>query len=160
MSWGIPRMNSIQDSLIHLSTAMESTAEIADNLKKWDDTQFTIEKSAYESMNASDQVLNLSKEGSHLVTKLLACCEILINSPGEEACTNTKAALEELVTAFSRITEVSETINEVAHTIEKNVADQKEIEENIKSSIQNVDKKLSEVVANTELYLALKDFIF
>jgi len=153
-------MNSIQDSLILLAAAQESMTDVAEKLKQLNTTQITIEKSAYESMNSSDDVLNLSKEGRLLVNKLLECCNVLMNQPGEEACLKTKAVLEELNSAFLRISQSSSIINEVAHTIEKNVADQKEIEEGIKVDMHRSSENVNEVIASAEMYLALKDYIF
>lgn len=153
-------MNSIQDSLILLASARESMVGTAEKIQEWDVTQDTIEKSAYESMNAADEVLNLSREGAQLVDQLLECCNTLMQIPGEEACQKTQIVLEELSRAFDRISKTSSAMNEVAHTIEQKVADQKEIEEDIKGSISTIEVKLNEVVANTEMYLALKDYIF
>ncbi len=153
-------MNSIQDGLVLLASAQHSAKDAVERLKQWDDTQLEIEQSAYEAMNASDKVLNLSREGAQIVSKLIVCCDVLMNNPDEEACANTKEILEELVVALGHISQASTTINEVAHTIEKNVAEQKVIEEGISDTMHHLTDHLDEVVAGTELYLTLKDFIF
>ncbi len=153
-------MNSIEDDLILLSSIRESMADVTDKLKKWDATQTTIEQGAYESMNASDTVLNLSKVGSFLVDKLRECCNELVTNPGEESTKMIKNSLEELATTFTHITLASSIINDKAHTIEKNVADLKEIEEGATTSVHKMSETLDEVIASAELQMVLKDHIF
>ena len=105
-------------------------------------------------MNTSDEVLILCKEGNQLVGKLLECCGSMMKNPGEEQCRKTEIVLEDLLKVFMRITQSSNTINELAHRIEMETATQKVMEDSIRDSLQSIGNSIDEVVASTELYLA------
>lgn len=150
-------MSTIQDRLIILAATQKSMVEVTNKLNKWDNSQICIENSAYESMNTSDEVLILCKEGNQLVGKLLECCSSMMKNPGVEQCKKTEVVLEDLLKVFMRITQSSNNINELAHRIEMETATQKVMEDSIMESLQSIGNSIDEVVASTELYLATCD---
>lgn len=141
----------MKDRLILLATAQECMTEVADKIAKWDNSQLIMEKSAFESLNYSDDVMNYSKNGSILVGRLLECCQSLLKNPCSVEQMKMEAVLEELLNDFQRIREASTHINEIAHRIEAEAATQKEIEENIKKSLASVSESVDTAAACAEL---------
>jgi hypothetical protein len=44
------------ERLLLLATAQEYMTDVADKMDKWDNSQLTVEKSAFEAMNVSDHI--------------------------------------------------------------------------------------------------------
>ncbi len=144
----------IKDRLIHLATAQEHMKEAADHMIHWDKSQLIMEKSAFDSLNLSDEVLNLSKSGNILVGRLLECCQALIKSPGAAEQKKMLAVLEELMEIFQRIEEVSAHMNEISHRIETEAAAQRGMEENIKALLSGVAENVDTAAACTEFIMS------
>lgn len=144
----------MKDRLIQLATAQEFMADVADKMTRWDKSQLVMEKSAFESLNYSDEVLNLSKEGSSLVARLLECCQAVVKSPGVIEQKKMTSVLEEIHDMFNKINEASSNINEIAHKIEGEAAIQKEIEEDIKISLIEVGESVDAAAACAEFIMA------
>lgn len=144
----------INERLILLATAQESMMDVTEMMSQWDNSQLLTEKSAFDSMNVSDAVLNMSKEGGRLVGLLEECCsEIAVGTSAEKYLKMT-ALLEEIRNLFHNITEASASVNDISHKIEGEVAHQKEIEENIKNHLNSVGESLDSAVACAELMMA------
>lgn len=143
----------MKDNLIVLANAQEFMTEIADNMTVWDNSQLVMEKSAFESLNLSDEVLNLSKNGVDLVGRLLECCHSLVENPCAVEQSKVKAVLKELLASFDRIIESSVNINEISHSIEAQAAVQKDLEEEIKKSIAGVSESINAAAACAEFIM-------
>ena len=145
----------ISERLILLATAQESMMEMTDRMDQWGNSQLSLEKSAFDCLNISDKVLNLSKEGNLLVKKLQECCLAMMNNPNENTYKqNMKDVLAELHGVFSNITETSAYVNEISHQIEGEVAVQKEMEVVIKNTFNHVSESIDSALACAELMLA------
>lgn len=144
----------ISERLILLATAQESMMDVSEMMSQWDSSQLLTEKNAFDSMNVSDAVLNMSKEGERLVGLLEECCsEIAVGASAEKYLKMT-ALLEEIWNLFHSITEASAKVNDISHKIEGEVAYQKEIEENIKNHLNSVGESLNSALACAEMMMA------
>ncbi len=143
----------INERLILLATAQECMMDVADMMDQWDSSQLMTEKSAFESVNVSDNILNMSKEGNRLVSLLQECCnEITVGTTADKYLKMT-ALLEEIKNLFQNIMEASNSSNVISHMIEGEVALQKTIEEDIKNHLTNVCESLDIAVARAELIM-------
>jgi hypothetical protein len=144
----------ISERLILLATAQDRMSDAADELDQWDKSQLSMEKSAFESMNASDQVLCMAKEGKYLVEKLQEYYRKSSENVTYEEIRKITLMLDEIQGLFVKIKEESVTVNEISHRIEGEAASQKEIRENIKKSITNIKESVDSAVACAEFMLA------
>lgn len=146
--------DTIHDRLILLATAQECMATVFDNMKLWDDSQLIMEKSSFELMNVSDDILRLTKEGSSLAGKLLECCNILKADKAVDDKHNIAGNLEELYQVFLRISSASSDVSELAHRLECEADAQKGMEESIKDRLGYVGECIASVLADEELVVA------
>lgn len=144
----------IKDGLILLSTAQECMADVADKMAQWDNSQLIMEDSAFTSMNVSDVVINMSKEGSLLVDRLLECCTLMVENPTIIEKQKVTSVLHEIINLFQKISKAAEKVNEISHKIEGEAAIQREIEENIKKSLSYVTEGIDKAVAGADLLLS------
>lgn len=146
--------STIEDRIKLLAAAQENMSYVADQIADWDKSQLTMEKSAFDSMNVSDNVLNLSKEGSRLVDRLLECsCEIM-KYPTPEENKKVAAVLEDIHKVFGNISRASMSVSEISHKIEGEAAAQKEMQEEIRRSLSQVSDSLDSAIACAEMVLA------
>lgn len=143
--------DTLCEKLIHLATSQECMAELADKMEQWSYSQLNMERSAFESMNESDKVLNMSKEGIHL-TGLLKEANNKIAEVREAEKIN--ELVEAINVLFVNISEAALNANEILHTMEAEIAFQKEIEEDIKTTIVHVSESVDTTLAFTELLMA------
>lgn len=146
--------SKIEDRLKLLAKAQESMSDVADMMACWDKSQQTMEKSAFESLNVSDEVLNLSKEGSLLIGRILECCRAVMKNPGPEENQRMAAVLEEIHEVFLNISNASINVNNISHRIESEAASQKRMEEDIRKSLVQVGDSLDSAIACAEMVLA------
>lgn len=144
----------VNERLILLATAQECMTDVTEVMEQWESSQLILEKSAFESMNITDKILNLSKEGDFLVKRLQSCyLEPFAGTKAEDTGEIT-ALLEETQGLFNNILEASITGNEISHNIERETALQKEFEEVIKCCLCQVNESIDSAVACTEFILA------
>ncbi len=146
--------NTMKERLIHLATAQELMAEASDKMTEWDKSQLNMEKSAFDSLNLSDQVLKFSKEGSMLINRLLECCQSVAKNPQVTEQKKMKVVLEEIHDVFNKINEASMSISKISHKIEAEAAAQKDLEESIRDTFAKAEEKINTVAASTELVMA------
>ena len=144
----------ISEKLIQLATAQGCMTDVADMMEHWANSQLNTEKIAYESLNESDKVLNMSKEGYRLIELLQDCCKEISAGTTADKYLKMTALLEEIKNLFQNINEATSTVNDISHKIEGEVAFQKEIEEEIRSHLVHVGESLDIAVACAELTLA------
>lgn len=144
----------IYERLILLSKAQEQITSVIDKLEHLDNAQLIMEKNAFESINVSDRVLNMSQEGKHLVALMkdyyLNSCDSLSN---EEKC-KIAPLLDEIQSLFHDIKDLSVVNNDLSHKIEEEAAGQKVTNEEIKKSITNVGDSVAAAAACAEFVLA------
>ncbi|MDD3172280.1 MAG: hypothetical protein PHF63_01200 [Herbinix sp.] len=145
---------TINDRLILLATAQECMADVADKMVQWDKSQLIMEKSAFDSMNVSDEVLRLSKEGSVLVDRLIESCQAMLENPNAVEHQKMSVVLEEIYKVFYNISVASTNVSMISHKIEKEAAAQKDIEEELKEVLVGVSESIDSAVACAELILA------
>ncbi len=147
-------INKLDEKLLVLSNAQECMTYVADIMEQWDNSQLTVERIAYESINLSDSVLNMSREGCNLTRILEECSrEVSIGASAEKYLKMT-ALLEEIQSLFQNITETTEVENEIYHQMEEVIANQRELQEDIKSKLLQIGESLDVSVASTELILS------
>jgi flagellin-like hook-associated protein FlgL len=146
--------DTVKERLINLATAQEVMADTADQITKWDETQLVLEKSAFDSLNVSDNVLKYSQECSALVARLLECCHTVVKSPDSYQQKKMLTVLEEIHEDFNKINEASSNLSDISHRIESQVTLQREIEEGIKKSLCQLSDCIDTAAASTELIIA------
>ncbi len=148
--------DEIRERLILLASAQECMTNVTTKMEAWDASQLTMEKSAYEIMNTSDDVLRFTREGSLLAGKLMDCCRSLMDNPCMDIIKNKDMAgvLEELNQVFANISEASAGVSDLAHKLEEEVEVQKELEESVKICLGNVGECVNSVLACEELVMA------
>ena len=146
--------NKLNEKLLVLANAQECMTYVSDIMEQWDNSQLNTEKIAYESINLSDSVLNMSKEGCRLSQLLEECCnEVSVGASADKYLKMT-VFLEELKGLFQNISETTAVENEICHQMEEEIANQRELQENIKSSLSQIGESLDVSVASTELILS------
>lgn len=144
----------MNERLILIATAQKCMTDVAEMMEQWDDSQLNTEKYAFDSMNVSDKVLNLSKEGNSLIEHLHECCKDVHTGLSNEKCKKMVVIQEELKRLFLNIMELSYEANDIAHKIEGEVSSQKEIEEGIKCQLSQLGENLDAAVACDEFIMA------
>lgn len=145
-------MNKLNEKLLVLADAQECMTNVADIMEQWDNSQLNSEKLAYESINLSDTLLNMSKEGYRLMLLLEEYCKEL--STSADKYLKTTAFLDEIKSVFQNISENAEIENEICHQMEEEIANQREMQESIKNCLYQIGESLDVSVASTELILS------
>ncbi len=140
--------------LVHLATAQESILEVTKLIEKWEQSQLVLEKNAFDTINMSDTVLNLSKEGTKLVERLQEYFQIGMNKAREEDIKLVASLLQEIQGMFDHIVDHCVCANETAHNLENEVAKQQEIGEEMKTRVCRVVDDIDSVVACEEFLFA------
>lgn len=140
----------MNERLVLLATAQESMTEVDDKMAKLDISQLTIEKSAFDAMNVSDHILNMSRECKGLVAKMQEYLQRCTVCPEEEAKLNIASLLEELQNKLQKIGTASSDINDISHKIEGETASQRVIKEGINHSLTHVRESVDVAVACAE----------
>lgn len=144
----------INERLKLLAQAQECMVDVADIMDQWENSQAVLEKSTYDTMNISDQALNLSKEGNKLIARLLFSCEKIANNPDKAEIESMTVLLEEAGCMFHKMLNVNKSANEIAHKLEQEVAYQREIAENMKNSVVTISQSVNQAVACAEFLMA------
>lgn len=142
----------LNERLIFLATAKENMMYVSDMMDQWDNSQLHTEKNAFEIINMSDEVFNLSKEGSLILSLIQECCYENSVTPSAENYLKLKTLLTEISLAFQNIIVASSAINDVAHKLEEEVAFQKEFEEGIKNHLTLINENIETSVACAEMH--------
>ncbi|MDF2512075.1 MAG: hypothetical protein K0S04_1941 [Herbinix sp.] len=146
--------NKLNEKLLVLANAQERMTYVSDIMEQWDNSQFNAEKIAYESINLADSVLNMSKEGYRLSLLLEECCKEMSMGTSADKYLRMTAFLEEIKSLFQNISEATTVENEICHQMEEEIANQRELQENIKSTLSQIGESLDVSVASTELILS------
>lgn len=146
--------DTIKDRLIHLAVAQEFMTDVTDKMADWDKSQSVMEQSAFDSLNVSDDVLRLSREGSELIDNLSECCLALVKNPGVTEQKELSEVLAEIHNIFNKINEASARISIISHQIEGQAAIQKKLEEGVKQSLEQLGGSIDTVAACAEFIMA------
>ena len=144
----------LNERLILLAAAQECMTDVADMIEQWDKSQLIVEKSTFETMNVSDTILNLSKEGNILIKKIKERYRASLVSLNVEDTQKVNAFLEQVQGLFHNIVDNASKANEISHKLEAEVAVQREIEDGIKRAYVRVCESVDSAVACTEFVLA------
>ena len=139
------------EHLKQLAHAQEGIFDISGILEKWEASRKKLEKTSFDSINISDKAMNLSKEGKKLATELLSKYSQLAEKPDTDGIKDLEGLLEETVMAFQRLREVALLSSDTAHSLEQEVAMQREIAENVAASIDLIGRSINQAVACAEL---------
>ena len=118
-----------------------------------ENSQLITEKIAYESLNTSDKVMNMTKEGYRLIELLQESCKDVAVGTSAEKYLKMMALLEEIKNLFHNINGAAVVISDISHKIEGEVATQKVIEEDIKDQLVHVSESLNLAVACAEMVM-------
>lgn len=143
--------NMSNEGLLLLANAQESMRELSNRMEQWNESHLNIEKHAYESMNISDQVLNLSREGNQLLTSLQEQYNRNCMCKNNEECLKLGRIMDEVKKLFGQIEKVSYTVNDISHKMEEEIAIQKELGEGIQLNLDTINEGLETSVAYAEL---------
>jgi len=139
--------------LIYLATAQESIFDVTKLIENWEQSQSILEKNAFDTMNLSDTVLNLSKEGTKLVERLQEHFLTGMKDAREDEIKLVASLLQEILGMFDRIVDHSFCANETAHILENEIAKQQEIGEDMKTQV-------CKVIDNIDSCAACEEFLF
>lgn len=140
--------------LVHLATAQESIFDMTSKIEQWEHSQVVLEKNAFDTMNMSDTILKLSKEGTNLVEQLQEYFLTGMADARDEDIKYVASLLHEIQGMFSKILDHSFCANETVHILEKEIAEQREIGENMKNQICKVTDNIDSVAACEEFLFA------
>ncbi len=146
--------NGICEKIVLLATASEHMTDVADMMVQWNSSQSNTEKYAFESINESDKVLAMSKEGQRLTKLLKDYCDEELSDSVTVHKHRQEALLEELNNLFLNISKSTQNANEILHNLEAEIALQKEIEEGMTNSLIYVTQNIDATLASTELLMA------
>ena len=139
--------------LVHLATAQECIFDVLKKIEKWESSQSVLEKNAFDTMNMSDTILNLSKEGTKLVEQLQEYFLTVMAEAREEDIKFVASRLSDILGMFDKILDHSFCSNETAHILEAEVADQREIGECMKEQV-------CKVIDHIDASAACEEFLF
>ncbi len=140
--------------LVHLATAQESIFDVTKLIEKWEQSQAILEKNAFDTMNMSDMVLNLSKEGTKIAERLQEHFLIGMTDAKEEEIKLVASLLQEILVMFDRIVDYSVCANETAHILDNEVASQQKIGDDMKTQVCRVIDHIDSCAACEELLFA------
>lgn len=143
----------VNQRLVHLATAQECISDVTKIIEKWDDSQASLEKNAFDTMNISDTILNLSKEGTKLVDQLQRYFLTGMVEAGEEDIKVVASLLKDIQGMFDKIMDHSFCSSETAHILEAEIANQREVGEKMKQQV-------SKVMNNIDTAAACEEFLF
>lgn len=142
--------NISNERLLLLANAQQTIKDLSNRMEQWKELQIQSEQYAFDAMNISDQVLNMSRDGKSLITTLQDC----YHTPGNHQCSEDSnmfhKVMEDIDALFLLITKASYRVNEVAHKVEEVIAVQKEIGDNIKNNLEVIEESLDTAVACAE----------
>jgi dsDNA-specific endonuclease/ATPase MutS2 len=152
--WGLHMMDIANQRLVHLATAQESIYDVTKMIEQWEQSQAELEKNAFDTMNMSDSILNLSKEGKKIVERLQEYFLTPMAETGEEDASLVAMLLQDVQGMFDRIVDHSFCANETAHILENEVAKQREIGEDMKKQVCRVIDEIDSCAACEEFLFA------
>ncbi len=141
----------INERLILLATAQESMTDVTE---QWDGSQLIVEKSTFETMNVSDKILNLSKEGNCLIKRIQECYHGNLVGANPDEAKKIAVLLKEVQGLFHNILENAAASNEISHNLEREVASQRDIKDDIKTAVGQISVSIDSAVACAEFMLA------
>lgn len=143
----------VRDKIKQLGEAKESMLHLVNAIEKLEDSQQRMEKDAYESINASDRALNLSKEGKLLIQKI---SDHLSSSQESQQTCEMKGFLDEVNTILSKIMAAAHISNDKLHVMEHEVASRCKLTDNMKNQVKDVSESLDQVTACAEMLLTME----
>ncbi|HHV10520.1 MAG TPA: hypothetical protein GXX75_09620 [Clostridiales bacterium] len=146
--------NKLDEKLLILAKAQECMTYVADTMERWDNSQFNVEKIAYESINLTDMVMNMSKEGCRLALLLQEYYNESSLGASADKYLKMTAFLEEIKNLFQNISEIAAVENDISHQMEEEIAGQRELQEDIKCNLCQIGESLDLSVASAELILS------
>jgi hypothetical protein len=144
----------INEKILQLAAAQESMVNVAISIDQWEQSQLMLEKSAFETMNTADTMLNLSKQGNIFVDELYDHVYTGMKHVDSEKAEQVRVLIGDLHKLFHQFLEKAESANETAHDLEVEVATQREIGENMQKSISSISETIDAAVACAEFILA------
>lgn len=144
----------ISDKLKLLAKSQEYLIEITEMMNQWNSSQLFLEKTMFDSLNNSDRVLNLSREGRQLSAKLLKCCNSLNEKADSNVINILKEVAEETEEIFTKLVSTSKKANEITHNLEEQINCQRQASDNIEDSVEYITESVDQAVACAEFLLS------
>lgn len=143
----------ISERLVQLSGVQESMVKIHKVMDHWDVSQALLEKNAFDAINVSDKVLNLSKEGQNLIARLQESYNCCVTRCPEHAA-EISDIMEQLKSVFKNVFSASIKVSEISHDLEHESSHQKEIKDGLGKVIGTVTEGVDAAIACAEFLLA------
>jgi len=144
----------INERLKLISTAQENMVEVADTMDQWEKSQLIVEKSTFDNINISDKALNLSKECSHLISRFQECSKDISESLSTADKERASALILKAEGLLRKLLDIAYESSDVSHMLEREVACQREIAENMKNAIGQINASVNQAVACAEFLAA------
>lgn len=144
----------ISDKLKLLAKSQEYLIEITEMMNQWNTSQLFLEKTMFDSLNNSDRVLNLSREGRQLSAKLLECCNNLNDKTDSNVVHILREIAEETEQIYTNLVSASKKANEIAHNLEEQISCQRQASENIEDSLEYISDSVDQAAACAEFLLS------
>ena len=144
----------LSEKLVVLASAQKKLEEVTDRIDQWENSQVTLEKGVFETLNVSDTIVSLTKEGNQMVRELqdyFSQAELQLT---EQDARQNAELLKEIHNLFHTIQSNAKHTNEIIHNCDQAVAAQREIGEAAKTSLNTISESVGCAVACTEMILA------
>lgn len=143
----------INEKLKELASSKQHIDDITEIMTKWDSWQLSLEKTMFDSLNNSDRILNLSKEGRQLSSKLFDYCNSMDETSDNTALSEIKKIIEETKTVFSKLVITSKEASELSHKMEEGITFQRQASDEFIESVNQIKVNLDDAVACAEFLL-------
>lgn len=145
----------MQEKIIQLGIAQQSVVETVDIMNQLDQSNNLMEKSAYESMNATDTAKNLSVEGINIINQLKSLCYDHDHNPQETDHRNINRLIEQLTTIISGIKDAATEEVTTIHIIEKEVEYHGKLTKKLKHHFDILNESIGQAAAYAEFTLTM-----
>lgn len=143
----------IKERLVQLSSAQEAMRGISGVMEHWNESLALLEKNAFDAINVSDKVLNLSKEGQNLIARLQDGYKSCVSRCPEHA-KEIHEIMEQLKSVFIDVFDASVKVSEISHDLEHESSIQKEIKDGLVKTIGTVNESIDSAIAYAEFLIA------
>lgn len=145
----------MQEKIVQLGIAQQSMVETVDIMNQLDESKNLIEKSAYESMNATDTAKNLSVEGINIIKQLKSLCYNHDHNPQEADHQNIDQLIEQLSIIISGIKDAATKEVTTIHIIEKEVEYHGELTKKLQQHLDILNDSIGQAAACAEFTLTM-----
>ncbi|MDF2543992.1 MAG: hypothetical protein K0S47_3710 [Herbinix sp.] len=145
-----------QDKLKELGNTQECMCVIHNMMDQLEETQLKVETNAFEVLNNSDKTLNLIKEGNEILSKMQSACEPFMETTDNPSEKHMSILLDSLSSLFEKIMDSVNLAYHISHSMEQEVAIQKEITDRVRQSVTIINDSVDKAAACAELMMMME----